>query len=46
MSRYRSRSAFQAYKELNIGTALELMFFAVVGLVQTGLMLDIVDLLT
>ncbi|ELZ23635.1 hypothetical protein C475_15228 [Halosimplex carlsbadense 2-9-1] len=46
MTRHRNRSAFQAYKQLDIGTALALMFFAVVGLVQTGLMLDIVDMLT
>jgi hypothetical protein len=46
MSRHRNRSAFRAYKQLDIGTALALMFFAVVGLVQTGLMLDIVDMLT
>ncbi|WP_459193652.1 hypothetical protein [Halosimplex sp. J119] len=43
---YRNRSALQAYKQLDIGTALALMLFAVVGLVQTGLMLDIVELLT
>jgi len=46
MSYGRNRSALDAYRDLNLGTAIALMFFAVVGLVQTGLMLDIVDLLT
>ncbi|WP_135365889.1 hypothetical protein [Halosimplex halophilum] len=45
-SRRRRGSALDAYRELNIVTALALMGFAVVGLVQTGLMLDIVELLT
>jgi len=46
MSHRRTGSALDAYRDLNLGTAIALMFFAVVGLVQTGLMLDIVDLLT
>ncbi|WP_436924746.1 hypothetical protein [Halosimplex amylolyticum] len=46
MSHRRKGSALEAYKQLNIGTALALMLFAVVGLIQTGLMLDIVELLT
>ncbi|MFC7142716.1 hypothetical protein ACFQMA_23135 [Halosimplex aquaticum] len=46
MSSRHNRSALDAYKDLDIGTALALMLFAVVGLVQTGLMLDIVELLT
>ena len=42
---HRNRSTLDAYMDLNIGTAIALMFFAVAGLVMTGLAADVIDLM-
>ena len=41
-----NHSTWDAYMDLNIGTAIALMFFAVAGLVMTGLAADAIDLMT
>jgi glucose-6-phosphate-specific signal transduction histidine kinase len=46
MTRHSNRSIKAAFMDLNIGVAFALMFFAVSGLIMTGLAADVIDLMT
>jgi hypothetical protein len=46
MARYNNRSIGDAFWNMNLGVTLAMMVFAIAGLVQTGLMMDIVEFMT
>lgn len=46
MARYNNRSIGDAFWNMNLGVTIAMMVFAIAGLVQTGLMMDIVEFMT